>query len=284
MKRIMFGKSDSQNRGKIKQFFDKRGFYVVLFLCLMIIGTTAFLVTRTNLNYLSQSGGDSQTAMENGPVENQQGKADVSTSTNTADPDKKVTVATDQQAKQPVVEKKVVQKQPIANQKVASATTQKGSTPKMVAANSQTQAAQQMAAKKIDKLMLPVQGEIIVTYAKDTMVFSKTMNDWRIHEGIDIKGDVGTQVKAGADGIVEKAYKDDKLGFTIIINHGNGIQTKYCNLSSIDMVKEKQAVKMGDVIGGIGETAAYESADLPHLHFEVIENGKSQDSQKYFVQ
>ena len=118
---------------------------------------------------------------------------------------------------------------------------------------------------------LPCDGAVQKDYSEDVLVFSHTMNDHRIHLGIDISGKLGDPVKAIAEGIIEKIFSDPFMGKTIVINHGNGLKSYYMNLSATipEEIKEGSEVKSGTVIGAIGETAMTECADEPHLHFEI---------------
>ncbi len=123
------------------------------------------------------------------------------------------------------------------------------------------------------QFILPLQGELGMNFSGDELVFSRTMLDWRIHPGLDIRADVGTPVKAAADGVVTKVYNDDMMGFTVIILHPDGFETIYSNLQTGQLVEENQEVKLGDVIGGVGMTAACEINEPPHLHFEIKKDG-----------
>jgi len=107
------------------------------------------------------------------------------------------------------------------------------------------------------------------------------MDDWRKHDGVDIAADRGTPVKAVADGVVSEIRNDPKLGITIVIDHQNGIKTVYANLASDEMVTPNQKVKKSEVIGSIGNTAAFESAEQSHLHFEVWKDDKPVDPMAY---
>ncbi|MBR2476584.1 MAG: M23 family metallopeptidase [Clostridia bacterium] len=128
----------------------------------------------------------------------------------------------------------------------------------------------------------PVDGEIIKPHSDTELVYSKTMEDWRLHKGIDIAVPIGTEVKASANGTVSECYTDTATGVTVIIDHGNGIMTRYSNLASSSTVKAGESVESGTVIGVVGDTAEFEIADEPHLHFEVIKDGKSVDPKSYF--
>jgi len=125
------------------------------------------------------------------------------------------------------------------------------------------------------KLAMPVDGEILVDYAMDKLVFSKTLNEWRTHSGIDIAGEFGTPVKAAADGKVIDAKRDPRYGYLVILQHENGIKTVYANLKEEVAVKLDQTVKQGDVIGWIGRTSTFEVSEDTHLHFEVLYNDNS---------
>ena len=128
----------------------------------------------------------------------------------------------------------------------------------------------------------PVDGKIIKPHSDTELVYSKTMEDWRLHKGIDIGTAIGTEVKAAAEGTISECYTDTATGVTIIIDHGNGFATKYSNLASSKSASVGTAVQSGTVIGVVGDTAEFEIADEPHLHFEVIKDGRSIDPQSYF--
>lgn len=126
-------------------------------------------------------------------------------------------------------------------------------------------------------LIYPASGEIISHHSGETLVYSKTLDDWRIHEGIDIKASLGSDVLAADDGIIEDVYNDDLMGITIVIDHQNGLKTIYSNLSSMSLVQKGKQIKCGDVISTIGDSAICETGEVGHLHFEVLEDEKQVD-------
>lgn len=128
----------------------------------------------------------------------------------------------------------------------------------------------------------PVDGEIIWQFAINELIYSKTLDQWTTHTGIDIASPMGTPVRAVASGTVEKVYKDAGLGITVVIAHPNGHKTYYANLAEDDsLVKEGAKVGANEVIGKIGDTASYECGDKPHLHFEYHVNGMPVNPTKY---
>jgi len=138
-----------------------------------------------------------------------------------------------------------------------------------------------MEEPKMETMVVPVFGTAYTEFSEDALIYSKTLDQWSTHSGLDIKAEEGSPVRAAMDGVVENLVNDPQLGLTIIINHGSEVYTKYSNLSTLDLVTINQKVKKGDVISGVGKTALYEIADDPHLHFEVIKEGKNIDPKKY---
>lgn len=127
-------------------------------------------------------------------------------------------------------------------------------------------------------MALPVVGKTITDHSTDELVYSKTLEQWCVHKGVDIAADEGTQVKAALSGtVVEVRKSDPRLGVVVVLDHGNGLRTLYGNLMSDNLVHKGKQVKKGDVIGGVGKTAPFEIEDPPHLHFEVLKGNESID-------
>ena len=100
------------------------------------------------------------------------------------------------------------------------------------------------------------------------------MNDWRTHDGIDIKAAIATPVKSSSDGIVKSIDQDSMWGVVITIDHGNGYETMYMGLNVNVSVKKDQKVEIGTLLGSVGQTAQIESSEEPHLHFAMKKDGK----------
>ena len=143
-----------------------------------------------------------------------------------------------------------------------------------------TDAPSPVPAEKM-KFTLPVTGEVQKNYSGDRLVKSSTLRDWRVHRGIDITAPVGTEVRAAQDGVVKRIYFDDELGISILVDHQNGLETLYQNLSTDTVVAEGQAVRKGDALSGVGDTASCEIKDTPHLHFVVLWQENAVDPMDY---
>ncbi len=130
----------------------------------------------------------------------------------------------------------------------------------------------------------PVEGEVVKAFAKDKLVYSETLQEWMIHNGIDIQADKTTVVKAAEAGTVTAIKNDPRYGITVVIEHANGFKTIYANLLTAEFVTEGEAVEKGQTIGTVGNTATFEIADEPHLHFEMLQNGEYVDPELWITE
>lgn len=126
-------------------------------------------------------------------------------------------------------------------------------------------------------IILPLDGKIITEYTSDSLVYSETLESWIGHGAIDIAGKEGDIVKAAADGTVKEVYEDQLWGIVIVIDHNEGLETRYSSLATKEMVTVGTKVEKGDHISKVGKTGKIEMLMDPHLHFEVIKNGKIVD-------
>ncbi len=129
----------------------------------------------------------------------------------------------------------------------------------------------------------PASGYISREYSANELLYTPTMNDFRTHDGVDITGDIGSPVVSFADGEISDIYDDPLMGTTVVIRHSGGLVSSYSNLSP-DLPATTvvgNIVSVGDVIGGIGESAIIESAEVPHVHFEIYKDEMCCDPQDY---
>lgn len=127
----------------------------------------------------------------------------------------------------------------------------------------------------------PVEGDIILKYSMDSLVYSKTLDQYMTHPGTDIAAPVSSKVKAIADGTVTDVYSDDRFGMTVQITHDNGIISTYSNLAEQLTVENGDTVKQGTVIGCVGKTALFESLEESHLHLQMEEDNSIVDPCDY---
>ncbi len=100
---------------------------------------------------------------------------------------------------------------------------------------------------------------------------------WSAHYGLDFGGPLRSSIYAPAPGIVKQAGTKGRYGRFIEIDHGAGIQTRYAHLHRI-MVKRGEKVEFGQKIGQLGNSGR---STGPHLHYEVIFNGKPKDPMRF---
>ena len=125
---------------------------------------------------------------------------------------------------------------------------------------------------------MPIEGDILKNYSEKELQYSATYGDMRIHTGIDIACEAGTMISACGAGTVTEVAENAALVVTVVIDHGNGISSKYAAVKDVK-VKAGQKVAMGDIIGSTG-SVPNECADQSHLHFEVLKNGHAADPLK----
>ena len=240
---------------KLEAFFAGKGFYIVLFLCVAVIGVSAW-------SMLSGTGTDVELSDD----------MDISFAG----------VSEADSIPAGLTEYPVINEKPLSTESEAPAAkseeiVQPAPTPQSTPAPS----APADAAPSASYFIWPVSGEIDGAYSMTSLSYSNTMHDWRTHDGIDIAAQLGTHVKATADGIVEDVYADDLYGTTVIMSHGGGLKSVYSNLASTPTVGKGDAVAMGEVIGSVGDTALCEAAQVTHLHFAMSLNGESVDPTEY---
>ena len=132
--------------------------------------------------------------------------------------------------------------------------------------------------------ILPVSGAMAKGHDLTLQVFSNTMRDYRVHNGIDIVSALGSPVYAAAAGKVSSIWEDISYGTCIAVTHSGDCITYYKNLNPIlaEGITVGVEVKQGQLIAAVGESAMVEIADEPHLHFEMSLGGAHVDPTEYF--
>lgn len=136
--------------------------------------------------------------------------------------------------------------------------------------------AQKDGVERAEAFTLPLGKTVDKPFSNGEMVQSKTMGDWRAHNGVDFRGAVGDPVIAVNNGIVKAVYDDVLWGTVVEIDHGHGLLARYCGLGKGSTVEVGAQVKINDKIGNLG-AIPIESADAVHLHFETRQDGKAVD-------
>lgn len=238
-----------QRMERFRLFFRNNGFYVVLVLCLLVVGTAIALIALPK-----RQDKDAETPDDDAPIvivgqSNDERLSGVLTAP-TAAP---------------------IPPTAIPKPSLLPTVSPEPATPEPTAKHASTS----------EKAAPPVQGEVIFGYAVDKLLYSVTLDQWTTHDAVDIAADAGTEVKCAFSGTVERVGKDDALGYIVVVQHANGKSTLYGNLAEAIRVRPGDKVSAGDVLGTVGTSAISECAEKPHLHFAVYVDGTPKDPAKY---
>lgn len=246
----------SKEQSKLVKFLSGKGFYVALAICLVGAGASAWVAVDRSIHniteqdpasYLSsRSSISSALSSSSSPISEEVGKEQSGVSKPSQPDSSEEPESSSSQASQPAQESG----QPT------------GTAPSDV--------------QRISYI-LPLEGEILNPYSGGELVKSKTLGDWRTHDGVDIKAKAATPVVAVAAGTVESIENDPMFGTTITVLHSNGVSSIYASLNEKVNVSEGQQVAAGDVLGSVGETAIAEIALETHLHFAMTKDGQYLD-------
>ena len=235
MKKLQFGKS------KTSQFFSGKGFYIALALSLVAVGAAVFVAMNQTLGSLTD---DDTTAKKNTNSANEWGFPQ-----NVDNNQSNIPITSSQ----------------------AQSSGQSGTSSKT--SNASTASKGQSTNSQVSFTM-PLNREVVNAFSNGELVKSKTLNEWRTHDGIDIKAEKGTAVKSCAAGTVAEVTEDPLWGVCVTINHNAGYVSYYYGLDKNVKVSKNQKVDINETIGAVGDTAIIETAEESHLHFAMKQNGK----------
>ena len=236
---------------RFSRFMNGKGFYIALALCLVAIGSAAYIAVNGNF-------GPTNTAKKNTVSSYSPSQAGLNWDDANNATEQAGANATNIPAQPPTSSQASSSSQKSGSKGSSSASSSEGSASKAVTATF---------------FVLPLQGNVIADFSNGQPVYDKTMDDWRVHNCVDIAADKGTPVKACGDGTVTDVKADDLYGQMVTIDHGNGLVSIYGNLSNEVTVKKGQQIEAGTVIGCVGNTAQGEISLVPHLHFAMTKNG-----------
>ncbi len=280
---------------RLTEFFNGKGFYIVLVLCIAAIGVSGYILFFSGNSpeldeemLLSQGGytlsvPDEQTGTGTDTGTDETILTDIpdyairDTEVVMADDyeDEQASAKSDQTVEPPVTAEPPETAGQDGGKLAGQAEAVSGSAE--IAVSSGGGEEQQSQEVTAPFFVWPVSGEVISSFSVDELVFNSTTEDWRVHTGIDIAADAGTHVGAIGDGVVEDVYQDEMMGWTVVINHGDGLRSVSCGLMSDVPVAVGQTVRAGETIGGVGNTAELESGMPSHLHLETIGDGAQLD-------
>ncbi len=256
---------------RVLDFMGDRGFYIVLFVCVAVIGVTAWILSSSLDKTKIVPEDTLSTKITSAPLPSDSNARDDARANPPA------------YSAAPEISLETV----LSGEDLPAAANETEEAVETVIDEAETYVesvdeAQELEAAAIaTEFMWPGSGKLEKTYSVEALAYDKTMADWRTHSGIDIEASLGAKVVATANGRVEAVYNDEMFGTTVVINHGGSLRSVYCNLAAEPTVKAGDAVRMGDVIGSVVETALAEFGDVAHLHFQMTYDGKSINPDNY---
>lgn len=120
-------------------------------------------------------------------------------------------------------------------------------------------------------------SKITRTYSEKEPSYSKTLDVWEIHKGIDVSAKEGQEVKSLLNGKVVDIFKDEEHGMSVKIESDDKLVVVYSNLNEKVSVKKGDSIKEGQTLGVVGKTTFVETKEDSHVHVEVFKEEKSID-------
>ncbi|MGI6013012.1 MAG: peptidoglycan DD-metalloendopeptidase family protein [Oscillospiraceae bacterium] len=237
----------------MEAFFTGKGFYIVLLLCIAVIGCSAWILFH----------GEPET----------EPSTDITLST----PEVSTDAAITEEEETADLESANVE----STETETASMTEDSDVDAAEETIAESEAVETTVEETTDQFVWPCNGAVENTFSMDALVYNRTMADWRTHEGIDVCAELGEQVHAVASGTVERVYNDDLYGTTVVVSHGGGLTSTYSNLAEVPTVNEGDTVSAGDVIGAVGTTALCEAGEVNHLHLAMAQDGAAIDPCTY---
>ena len=247
---------------QIKKFLRSRGFTLALLACLVAAAAAGVWAVRTVRDELKKSYDDLTTPQEEPAPEPQL----------TLDPQE------DDVWQQPVTdaaESAANVPKPASSASSSGAQSGSGSVREPSALQTESSPASSSAAPASTQ---PVSGRVLNSYSGDELVYSKTLGDWRTHNGVDYAAETGAEVAAPAAGKVVETGTDDKWGPVVAIEDASGRVWRVCGTTDAK-VKKGDTVSSGQTIGKVGSVSC-ECAEESHIHLEVMQDGRYLDPVK----
>lgn len=281
----------NSGKGKFNKFIMGKGFYVALAVCLVGAGAAAWVSVDKTINSLQTSPLEetppAQTQQAEQKMENVVKTPEVQTPPSTpndsastqtptqTEPNPAPAAPAEATTDQPVPEPTSSVEVPDSSKEVSqpSASSSVSEEPSEPVAQSEQQELPQNVPTS--SFVLPVNGQMLNEFSGENLVKNVTLNDWRTHNGVDLKAEVGTEVNASESGTVTKISTDPLWGNVLEVTSANRV-VYYCGLADDIPVKVDDMISVGQIVGKIG-TIPCESALEAHLHLEVKENDKYVD-------
>ena len=273
---------DQNKKNKVKDFFRKEGFYLVLLVCLCVVATVAAFTIKKNSVANDQNNTSNELSLNDVQDRN---SSEVDSNFNMQNAERvenndELAEANDNEISQEEVTNEVDNDTNDTNEAIVSENQN----------NSEQEADVDVSAGTDSNIVLslPIDGEVAISreFGKMVRTYSdETRSEDISRRGIDINAAVGTTVKAAAEGKVEEVSSNTTDGTYVVIAHANGLKTKYANLSEDVKVAAGDTVSAGTEIGTVGNSSGIFTSKIcgDVLNVQVQDaNGKDVDPSAYF--
>lgn len=129
-------------------------------------------------------------------------------------------------------------------------------------------------------LLWPVDGNVIMNYSMDHLVYYDTLMQFKVNPAIIIDAEVGTEVKAAATGIITDIYDDPVTGLTVTTDIGDGYSLLYGQLANVSH-KIGDRLAVGNTIGVINAPTKYYTVEGSNLYFMVMDEDQTVNPMLY---
>lgn len=276
-------------KNRFTEFFKGKGYYVLLFVGVLAIAAVAIIGSQlsskqktedqnqVDLNEtednIAAEDGDSQLAENNPVTDGVVNNANNSTGDTVANENAgQDAVSNEDQAELEGYDSDTVAD---AGQEEDVAQTEEEEPAVETAGTTVENAVDNLSFKTDDGLSWPVTGNVIMNYSMDHTIYFATLMQYKCNPAIIIDAEVGTEVKAAADGVVTKIEdNNEETGYTITMQIGDGYSLVYGQLGNVSL-EVGDLVSEGDVIGTIAEPSKYYTVEGSNLYFQVLENDQT---------
>lgn len=245
---------------KSNYFLAGKGIYVALAICLAAAGTAAWVTVN---NSISQ-----RPFTETPQVQQSQPQENIVPEAVLEQPSVKESEAAPTEQKQGDIVKEEV----LSSSESFSSSDLPSSSMESTAPVSISDVQQPLDTSAVLSFISPLNTQVMAPFSGDKLVENRTLKEWRTHNGVDFKAEVGDSVKSACDGKISAISFDPLWGTTVEVT-ADSYTLCYCGLSEELPVKLNDYIAKGETIGSVS-TIPCEAKDGAHLHFSVSQNNE----------
>lgn len=247
-------------KNKFNRFLAGKGIYVALAVCLAAAGTAAWVTVN---NAISQN-----PFTETPQAEQIQPQENIEPPAVLEQPVEKEAPTAPVEQKQPDVIKE--ESEPIDSSSSSSNSVSSFAEPDVSASVSES--LQLSDESQTLSFILPLNTQVLSPFSGDKLVENRTLKEWRTHNGVDLKAEIGDSVKSACDGKITAISFDPLWGTSVEVSAEDYVFT-YCGLNEELPIKLNDHIEKGEIIGSI-DNIPCEAKDGAHLHFSVSKNNE----------